>query len=156
MARPEEAYEALKHIQVRTIDEETLLTTLENHLEYLVEGEPSTVRSALADFALSKVHEVITVHDIWGGYLEEKGYHRRHWDKDPHVLVAVQEATERYLRSFREATINWQMIPRDEAHTIMQTFDLPSDRRCLLVTEEAGGGKSSVTLQVLKACREHL
>jgi hypothetical protein len=66
MARPEEAYEALKHIQVRTIDEETLLTIVESHLEYLVEGEPSTVRSALADFALSKVHEVITVHDIWG------------------------------------------------------------------------------------------
>ena len=152
-ARPEAAYEALKRIHVRTIDEETLLTMVESALEYLVEGDPATIRSLLADFALSKIHEVLTAHDIWR-YLEEKGHHRRHWDNDPHILVAAQEATKRYLESFRDATINGQVIPRDTAQTILNLFAQEDGQRCALISGEAGAGKSSTILQVIQGCRE--
>jgi hypothetical protein len=152
-AQPEEAYEALKSVYVRTIDEETLLTMVESALEYLVEGDPTTIRSLLADFVLSKIHAVLTAHDIWR-YLEEKGHHRRHWDNDPHVLVATQEATTRYLDSFRDATINGQVIPRDAARTVLDLFTRDDNQRCALISGEAGSGKSSTILQVIQGCRE--
>lgn len=152
-AQPEEAYETLKSVYIRTIDEETLLTMVESALEYLVEGDPSTIRSLLADFALSKIHEVLTAHDIWR-YLEEKGHRRRHWDNDPHVLVAAQEATTRYLDSFRDATINGQVIPRDTAQTVLNFFTRNDNQRCALISGEAGAGKSSTILQVIQGCYE--
>lgn len=152
-ARSEEAYEALKRIHVRIIDEETLLTMVESTLEYLVEGDPVTIRSLLADFALSKIHEVLTAHDIWR-YLEEKGHRRRHWDNDPHILVAAQEATTRYLESFRDATINGQVILRDTVQTVLDLFTQDHGQRCALISGEAGAGKSSTILQVIQGCRE--
>lgn len=153
VSRPEDAREALKRITVRTEDEDTLLINVESHLEYLVDGNPATIRCELADFALDNVHAEITAHNIWS-YLETLGHRRRHWDNDPHIIVAAQDATTRYLSTFRDALINGQVIPRDAASTILDLFTQNDGQRCVLISGEAGAGKSSTILQVIQGCRE--
>jgi ABC-type phosphate/phosphonate transport system ATPase subunit len=153
VSQPEDAYEALKRVNLWTESEETLLINVESHLEYLVDGHPATIRSELADFALDNIHAEITAHNIWS-YLETLGHHRRRWDNDPHILVAVQEATERYLGSFRNTLINGQVIFRDAAQTILDVFIQQNSQHCVLLSGEAGAGKSGTLLQVIQGCRE--
>src|SRR6202043_2936401 len=97
--------------------------------------------------ALDNIHAEITAHNIWS-YLETLGHHRRCWDNDPHILVAVQEATERYLGSFRNTLINGQVIFRDAAQTILDVFIQQNSQHCVLISGEAGAGKSGTLLQV--------
>lgn len=145
-----EAYEALQQISVRTIDEETLRTIVESRLFTLVEGDPATVTDVLAQFALDKVHHELTAQDIWH-HLEKRGYRRRQWGKDPHVLAAIADANRLYLSPLRDAAVANQVIPRDEAQTVREKLTSPDSKRGLLLVGEAGVGKSGVMLQVVEA-----
>lgn len=145
-----EAYEALQRISVRTIDEETLRTIVESHLFTLVDGKPETVADVLAQFALDKVHHELTAQDIWH-HLETRGYRRRQWGKDSHVLATVADANRLYLSLHHKAEIASQVIPRDEAQIVLQQLTSPDSKRGLLLVGEAGVGKSGVMLQVLEA-----
>jgi hypothetical protein len=150
-----EAYEALKRIKVKTVDEDTLRTIVESRLTALVEGEPATVADVLAQYALDKVHYELTAQDIWH-HLENRDepFRRREWSKDPHVLAAVQDANNRYLSPLRDAGIGSKIIPRDEAQTVLQKLASPDSKRGVLLVGEAGVGKSGVMLQVLEALPE--
>lgn len=145
-----EAYEALQRISVRTIDEETLLTIVESRLFALVDSEPETVADVLAQLALDKVHYELTAQNIWH-HLENRGYRRRQWDKDSHILAAIADANRRYLSPLHDAALASKVIPRDEAQTVLQKLTSPDSKRGLLLVGEAGVGKSGVMLQVVEA-----
>lgn len=144
-----EAYEVLQRISVRTIDEEFLRTTVESRLFTLAEGDPTTVADVLAQLALDRVHYELTAQDIWH-HLENRGFRRRQWGKDPHVLAAIEDANRRYLSLLCDATIASQVIPRDEAQTVLQKLTSPDSKRGVLLVGEAGVGKSGVMLQVVE------
>ena len=145
-----DAYEALKRVYVQTIDEETLRAFIENRLAVLVEGDPTTVADVLAQLALDAVHQELTAHDIWC-HLESRGFRRRQWGKDPHVLAAVKAANERYISPLHDAAIRGEVIPRKEVETILSMLTSPDRTRGVLLAGEAGIGKSGVILQVLES-----
>jgi hypothetical protein len=144
-----EAYKALKKIRVETISEDLLRTTVENRLAVLVDGESANIADVLAQFALDKVHFELTAYDIWH-HLNERGFQRRMWGNDPHVLVRVTEANSLYQNPLRDSSIANQVIPRCETQTILQKLISPSptEKKALLVVGEAGVGKSGVMLQI--------
>ena len=113
----QETYEQLKRVHIKTIDESSLLTVIESRASTLVDGDAATVVDVLAEMASDEVHHELTAHDIWN-HLESRGFSRRHWDKDPHVLRAVGEANQRYLSLLRDQTINRIVLPRQEVQTI--------------------------------------
>ncbi|HEY9853869.1 MAG TPA: ATP-binding protein [Leptolyngbyaceae cyanobacterium] len=149
-----EAYEALQRISVRVMDEESLRTNIEGRIAALVEGESATVVDVLAQFALDEVHHELTAHDIWHHLEKKHRLRRRQWGKDPHVLTAVDDANNRYFSPLRDAAIANQVIPRDEAQTVLRKLAAPDTKRGLLLLGEAGVGKSGVMLQVLEALRD--
>jgi hypothetical protein len=144
-----EAYEALKRIRVETVGEEFLLNAIESRLASLVEGDAVSVRLELADLALEKVHHDLTTHDIWH-WLEKRGYSRRQWGKDSHILAAVKTVNESYLSSLQEMTIAGHTICRDEVQLIYDRLTNKGKKQSVLVAGEAGVGKTGVTLQVVK------
>jgi len=147
-----EAYEALKRIQVKTVDEDTLRTIVESRLAALVEGNPGTVTDILAQYALAKVHYELTTYDIWHHLQNrEEPFLRREWGKDPHVLTAVKKVNERYLSRLHKEAIAEKVIPRDEVKIILDKLTSSEGKRGVLVTGEAGVGKSGVILQVVEA-----
>jgi hypothetical protein len=151
-ATQEEAYEALKRTHVETISEQTLRTTVESYLAPLVDGEVATAVDVLAQYALDKIHHQLTAHDIWQ-HLETQGFRRRQWNKDPHVGAAVDKVNHLYFSRFEDDKIASEIIPRDEINVVIDKLLSPSSKRGVLLTGEAGVGKSGVIGQVVTALR---
>ncbi|MCY4090690.1 MAG: hypothetical protein OXF62_07720 [Caldilineaceae bacterium] len=144
-----EIYERLKRVHIRTIDESFLLTVIESRASALVEGDAATGVDILAEMASDRVHHELTAHDIWN-HLVSRGFHRCLWDKDPHVLAAIEEANKLYLNPLRRQAIAGAVLPRHEVQTVHDLLNESSDKAGVLVTGEAGVGKSGVMLQVVE------
>jgi hypothetical protein len=145
-----EVFERLKRVTVRTIDEETLRIMLESRLAVLVDGESSsTVAALLGSFALENVHQELNAQVIWR-FLEGEGRHRRNWNKDPHVLAAIDDQNERYFGSIENEGIQGQLFGRDEAETAVEHLTSAHDKKSVMLAGEAGVGKSSVTPEIGK------
>ena len=149
----QEIYERLKRIHIRTIDESSLFSSIESRVTTLVDGDAATVIDVLAEMASDAVHHELTANDIWH-HLETREFSRRHWDKDPHVLSAVEDANKRYLGLLRDQAIGHTVLPRQEAQTIHGRLKEPGGKVGVLLTGEAGIGKSGVMLQVVEELRE--
>jgi hypothetical protein len=148
-----DAFAALKCVHVETISEDTLRTFAESRLAALVEGDSATVTDILAQLALDAIHQELTAHDIWRR-LENRGFRRRQWGKDPNVLAAVKAANKRYLTPLRDAAIAREVILREEVETVLDMLTSPGRTRGVLLTGEAGVGKSGVILQAVESLQE--
>jgi hypothetical protein len=148
-----EAYEALKRIRVETVSENFLRTTVESHLTALVDGNPADVKDILAQFALHKVHQELIALNIWN-HLETRGYRPRQWGKDPRVLEAIKAQNDRYLSPLRNEVIAGVTILRDEVESILDDLVSSDNNKGVLISGEAGVGKSNVILQVVEALHD--
>ena len=142
-------YEQLKRVHIRTLDESSLRHMIESRASTLVDGDAATVVGVLAELASDRIHQELTATDIWN-HLESRKLKRRHWDKDPHVLKAVEEANKRYLNPLRDQAINRTVLPRQEVQTVHEHLEISREKAGVLVTGEAGIGKSGVMLQVVE------
>ncbi|MFW5765746.1 MAG: hypothetical protein ACOC07_16410, partial [Coleofasciculus sp.] len=149
-----EAYQALQHIFIETISEKLLVDAVENRLAALVEGNPKIIRIELAELALNRTHQELTSYDIWHYLLEERSYRRREWGKDPHVIAAVHKLNKRYVNRREKEAIAGNIIPRDEVDSIVDKLTSTESKQGVLVTGEAGVGKSSVILQAVTKIRQ--
>lgn len=150
---PRDVYDRLKRIKVRTQDEQSLRSLIEALSQPLVDETPAAVVDILAQLALDSVHQELTAHDIWQ-HLEAHGHRRRSWNRDPHVLAAVDVATRRYSEPLSRTAIGGTQIPREEAQKCLQVLEADGAARCAVLCGEAGGGKSSVAVQVLQDLRD--
>ena len=149
----QDVYERLKRILVEPIGENFLLAAIESRVSALVDGDAATIVDVLAEMASERVHHELTALDIWN-HLESRGFSRRHWNNDPHVLSAVEEANDRYLSLLRSQAISGTLLPRLETQTVQGRLKETSVKNGVLVTGEAGIGKSGVMLQVIEELLE--
>ncbi|MBE9160078.1 ATP-binding protein [Nodosilinea sp. LEGE 06152] len=148
----EEAYEALKRTHVETISEQTLRTTVESYIAPLVEGETAAAIDTLAQYALDEIHRELKTHDIWQ-HLENRGFRRRQWNKDTHVWAAVDKVNHLYFSRFENEKVAGEIIFRDEVSVVIDKLLSFSSKRGVLLTGEAGVGKSGVIGQVVTTLR---
>ncbi|MCY4412146.1 MAG: ATP-binding protein [Caldilineaceae bacterium] len=144
----EEIYEQLKRVYIETIGESRLRTMIECQASRLVEGNAATVVDVLAEMASDRIHNILTGHDIWN-HLQSRGFKRCYWYNNPDVLEAIGEANDRYLNLLRGQAINRTVLPRKEVQTVLDHLGKSSDKAGVLLTGEAGIGKSGVMLQVV-------
>ncbi|MDP9438796.1 MAG: ATP-binding protein [Actinomycetota bacterium] len=149
----EEAFERLRRIHVRTMDERSLSEIVEVRLQALVDGNPSTASDVLFRLVLDRVHEEVTAYEMWRR-LEERGLQRRDWANDTHVLARLDEANARYLSPIRNELISGASIPREGTRAALTSLASQNGRRGVLLSGEAGVGKSGVVLQVLEELHE--
>jgi len=147
-----EAFNYLRRIYFKISDEETLKDIIIiNCIKPLIDGDPATVADVLAQYALDEVNKELYADDIWR-HLEGRDFRRRKWNTDRDVLHAVEECTDRSLPRHTEATISGEVIARDETHTILDKFNTIK-KHAILISGEAGVGKSGVLLQVAESLR---
>ncbi len=148
----EEVYKALKRIYVKTIDEQTLKTTVDSFLATLVDGDAANARDVIAQYALDEIHHELIAHDIWQ-HLKKRGFRRRQWNKDPHVWAAVDKVNHLYFSRFENEKVAGEIIPRDEVSVVVDSLLSSHTKRGVLLTGEAGVGKSGVIGQVATELR---
>ena len=103
--------------------------------------------------ASERVHCELTARDIWN-HLESRGLGRCQWDKDPHVLSAIENTNQRYLNLLRNQAIGHTVLPQVEVQSVHERLKEPAAKDGVLLTGEAGVGKSGVMLQVVEGLRK--
>ena len=146
-----DAYEQLQRARVESVTENYLRNVNQNKAFVLVNGDAENVVDVLAEFALEAGvhHRELTGLDLWN-HLYGRGFRRRSWDKDPHVLSAVEEVNHRYVGSLRNQAIRGNVLLREEVETIGDLLRPEGGNTGTLVTGEAGVGKSGVMFKVVE------
>jgi hypothetical protein len=151
----QDAFEYLKRIEIRTVDENTLIEILVNAIEPLIEGEPSSIQDILAEFVLDNVNKSLDAHQIWQHLEHKHGLKKRIWAKDHLVLSAVSNLFDQFA-----SPIAWEMIlqnhlPSPETAKIIETLNKSSwEKKGVMLVGEAGIGKSCLILEVLETLRK--
>ncbi|MCX6844392.1 MAG: hypothetical protein NTX53_19190, partial [candidate division WOR-3 bacterium] len=130
------------------MDETSLKKQVESLLCPLVEGDAVVVIDSLAQLALENVNKELIAPDIWS-LLEQRGFRRRNWGDDPHVLEKVNAANARFELSHRRELIGGRQIPRPESQTAVEKLTHEMTKSVLLLSGPSGIGKSGVLLAVV-------
>ncbi len=147
------AYNILKRIVIEPIGELRLIETAETLLSTLVEGNPEIVRKLLMTWAQENIHKTLIALDIWK-YLEEKDHSPSELGRGTRDFDAIEKQNQRYLSKIKDSAIASDIIPRDEVETILDHLQSSNGKRGVLISGEAGIGKSSVIVQVIEKLRE--
>ena len=142
----ETCFEALKLIDVHTINDELLTDLYSLHrLAAHTDGEPRTVMARLADFVDSSVHIERSAADI-RAFLRNAGI-----GPSPFQTAAVSSTLERvalqYVRAANALRIGGTTI---ETPSIQQALETLAGQRLTFVTGAAGVGKSAVIAATLE------
>lgn len=149
----DEVFALLKRIDVRTIDEETLRQHAELQLTSLVEGDPSAASDALFAYAFDSVHQELDSTRI-KSHLSSRGFNRPAWAEPKTLFDVVEAANARYLTFLDRALIRGELIQRDEGTRVLAALRDGSAKRGVFLTGDAGSGKSTVLLQVIKSLQK--
>lgn len=147
----EDAYNWLRRIRVRMLDEQGVQELVRARLSPLVDGHVDEVATCLFELMFDSVHQELTAAGIWR-HLEAAGYRRRNWAHDPHVLASVTSTTDRYLQRLGRELIGGSSIPRAEALSVTDSLTY-SGQKAIIVVGQAGQGKSAVLLQAVQELR---
>ena len=137
----EDAFERLRRISTKTIDESLLAEMVEVRLEALVEGDPLTASDVLFRLVLDRVHDELDAQDIWR-HLVERNFRRRNLADDINVLAKLEEANARYLSPIRNELISGASIPREEARAALASLTSEDGRRGVCFPARPGLGRA--------------
>ncbi|KYP80029.1 NACHT domain-containing protein [Ferroacidibacillus organovorans] len=146
----QQVFTLLQQVFIDTEGEPLLIRNLENKLSVLVEEDVGQAIGFLFQFVFDNVHKELFANDVWRA-LEHSGFHRRSLSGNPHVIVKVEEANKRYLNSLRDGAIQGIVLPRNE---VQQIEDALLTSRFVMVTGDAGVGKSTVLKQLVQRYEE--
>ncbi len=118
----------------------------------LIDGEPEKVRSELVWFIKENLNRNITAFELWN-YLEEKGFERLNLAKNTSLISRINENNERYVRNIEYRLIPDKFIKRNESDEIIDALN-DQNLKGVLITGEAGSGKSGVLYEVIDKINE--
>jgi hypothetical protein len=146
----EELFYALKRIFVRVMDERTLDNTVSSRFAALVDHPVAeTIRDVVAQYALENVHKHVTATELWN-HLRSRNLYPRQWNNSPLIRDKLGAQNFRYATSLSFNLPETGEIPRTESRLVLEAV-LPRHRKQnVVITGAAGGGKSSVVLQVIR------
>lgn len=147
------AYEILRRIEVRTIDERGIEEQVRVFLLALFLTRPDNVRDALHSFARDSIHKEINREKLIS-YLKSKGFSLRQLAKPDDAPTLISEATDHYLKA-RHRLIQDSLIPRLSTQELLAKIDQneTNGADCVL-TGKAGGGKTGCVIECVETLRQ--
>jgi hypothetical protein len=147
------AFERLRRIDVRTIDETSLTEKASVMLRTLIRDVPDdTVRVELTAFALENVHRTLDARTLWD-WASGRGYVRADYAKDATVLAAVDRQNNRYAEKI-DSIAGTITLPREEARQAFETLTGGASKTSVLISGGAGIGKSGILAQTVRLLRD--
>lgn len=145
------AFDHLRNIHVRTIDEESLAEMVDIKLRTLICGAQERVRNDLCAIALESIHKTLFADSIWT-HLANLGHRRMDYSKDLSVLASVNDLNRRYETMIKPIA-DGISIPREETEKAFRILTGDESKRSVLVSGEAGVGKTVILGQVIGKVR---
>ncbi len=142
----EECYSYLKRIKIETVSEGLLQNHLESKISALLDGDPSTISALLTKYALDNVHRELFAYDIYE-FLKSQSIRTRDWAADSSIMARIDEQNESYLSGLRGSLINGKFLFTNEPELICKKLYEKDSLRGIMVTGDAGIGKSSILLK---------
>lgn len=148
----EDIFKYLRRMSIENQDETTLKRDLLARLGKLVDGDPNNILATLAQCALDNAHgRRITAPDVWQ-HLQERGFERLTGYPNQRLLEATDRFHQRMLSSYLGRDTLGELVPRPEVEELHTSIS-NADGSALIVTGEAGAGKSEVLLQLREAVK---
>ena len=150
---PEGAYEALRHLCVRTKNESELRKDVERRVRLMFRMadsgalDPTAVHLLIADFNSHNLGSRLTA-ESYLGYLGSQGIVRLRVAGDRSVGDIFRQLNRAYLRDVTGLLINKAQIIRQETDAACGA--LLRDKRSVMIEGAAGGGKTGVMAQVVE------
>lgn len=145
----EDAFERLQRLEIRTQDAETLREDLVDKCGVVFTGNAQASFAQLKDICTESVHQLLTRSDILKA-LKKAGFELRHIKDTDGLDNKIGAITESYLEPIKNRHIAGQQIDRQEAKSIVERIKESATSVDLLVSGEAGVGKSNVLFQAIE------
>ena len=146
------AYEILRRIEVRTIDEIGIGDQVRDSLAVRF-NQPDNVCDALRSVAEDSIHEEINYERLIS-YLKGKRFTLRQLINRNDAPSLINEVTSRYLRA-RRKLIQGSLIPRSSTQDLLAKIkeNATNGADCVL-TGRAGGGKTGCVIECVEALQQ--
>jgi hypothetical protein len=140
------AYDGLKRVSVRVVDEEELRARNGDRIALHVDGNTENASDVLRGLIDESLYKELRAEDIWTR-LRDRGFRPRDLAADTDLRSRIQARAEAFVESVQALLIAGRSIPRAESG---QVTDLLLQGNRVFVTGGAGSGKSTVLSQVAR------
>jgi hypothetical protein len=146
------AYDVLRRVEVRTLDERSLEDLVEAKLCALFLADPNAVATELRSFVEDSIHKTIS-RDVLITHLAKRGFTLRRLAKLEAVPALINEVTEMYLAVARKKLIRKSLIPRAATQALLARVGEGSHGNESVLTGKAGAGKTGCVIEFAEALR---
>lgn len=143
----EQVYTRLKNVRTETIDSPNLQRMLNDRITIHFAGDPKPIANTLRQYALDSYHRKLFSNDV-RDHLARHGHRPKQQNSDD--VLTISRLTEAFTGVRRTALIRGKAIPRDEADKSIAILSQDGENISLILTGEAGIGKSTVLLQIIE------
>ena len=143
-----DAFEWLRRCEFRTESSQSLDETIAMYGHHLLKGNADLFAS-LSDYLLNNLNASITTEKARNWIRESSPFTFRPAALDPTLRENISTANRLYLQSYTPFGIADQQIPRAEADDILAKLNTTAGPSLILLTGEAGSGKSGVVREVM-------
>ena len=143
-----DVFEWLSRCEFRTESRQALDETIVMHGRHLLRG-PADIFASLSDYLLNHLNASITTEIARAWILKSSLFTFRPAALDPTLREDVATANQRYLDSYTPFGIAGQKISRAEASGVLAELQAADGLSLILLTGEAGSGKSGVVREIM-------
>ena len=148
------AYEILKRIEVRTIDERGLEEQVRGSLQVRFLTNTNDVCDTLRSIVEDSIHKTRD-REFLISTLQGRGFTLRKLTRPDNAPALISEATDSYLKAARRKLIQGALIHRISTRELLTKIkeDTTRGADCVL-TGKAGGGKTGCVIECVEALRQ--
>ena len=146
-------FEWLRRCEFRTESRQAIDEAIEMYGRHLLRGE-ADLSASLSDYLLNNLNSTITT-EIAREWIHESGpFTFRPAALDLTLREKIDFANQRYLKSYTPFDVAGKHIPRAEASVVLADLQAADGLSLIILTGEAGSGKSGVVEEVMTGLRD--
>ena len=141
-------FEWLRRCEFRTESEQSIDEAIAMYGRHMLRGDED-LYAVLSNYLIENLNTRITTEDARKWIREVSPFSFRPASLDPTLREKVDAANRLYLQSYTPFGVAGKRIARDEADTVLAGLQAPNGPSLILLTGEAGSGKSGIVREVM-------